>query len=174
MSNRAGRTIAALGMACLSVTALAQEPEKAERRGVSVIRAGTGPAAKGPAQNFTGTVRVEGRFQREAPARVGGATVTFEPGAHTAWHTHPLGQTLVVTRGHGFVQEWGSPAQAFVPGDVVWIPPQTKHWHGAAPHDGMTHVAIAEVQDGSSVTWMEPVSEVQYREAVAVIPRGPS
>ncbi|WP_395398181.1 cupin domain-containing protein [Novosphingobium sp. BL-8A] len=139
---------------------------KPDASGVAVIRAGDGPSTRGAAANFTGVVHVEGRFQQDLPARVGGATVTFDPGAHTGWHTHPLGQTLVVTRGHGFVQEWQQPAHAFGPGDVIWIPPGVKHWHGAAPGEAMTHVAIAEMLDGRSVTWMELVSDSQYAEAV--------
>ena len=98
----------------------------------------------GSADNFTGTVRISGFFQRTAPARVSGATVTFEPSARTAWHTHPLGQTLIVTAGIGRVQRWGDPAEEIRPGDVVWIPPGQKHWHGAAPNSSMTHIAISE------------------------------
>ena len=139
---------------------------KLDQQGVSVIRAGAGPSSEGPADNFTGKVHVLGRFQREAPARVGGATVTFEAGARTAWHTHPLGQTLIVTQGHGFVQEWGQPAQPIGPGDVVWIPPGVKHWHGASSGEAMTHVAIAESENNNSVTWMEKVSDAQYADAV--------
>jgi 4-carboxymuconolactone decarboxylase len=140
---------------------------RSDQQGVSVIRAGAGSSSEGPADNFTGHVRVEGRFQRQAPARVGGGTVIFEPGARTAWHTHPLGQTLVVTQGRGFVQEWGRPAQPIGPGDVAWIPPGVKHWHGAAPGEAMTHVAIAESKDANAVTWLEKVSDVQYVDAVS-------
>jgi quercetin dioxygenase-like cupin family protein len=111
---------------------------------------------------------VTGRFQREAPARIGGATVTFEPGAHTDWHSHPLGQTLIVTQGHGFVQEWQHQVRAIGPGDTVWIAPGVKHWHGAAPHESMTHVAIAERLKGQSVTWMEKVSGADYAAAALI------
>lgn len=162
--------IACAGLVSLSVMAMASMM-KSDQQGVSVIPAGAGPSSEGSADNFTGKVRVEGRFQREAPARVGGATVTFEPGARTAWHTHPLGQTLIVTQGHGFVQEWGHPAKAIGPGDVAWIPPGVKHWHGASSDQAMTHVAIAELLDDSSVTWMEKVSDPQYADAVRGQPR---
>lgn len=154
----------AIGLVSLSVVAMAQVT-KSDHPGVSVIPAGTGQTSEGPADNFTGKVQVQGRFQRKAPARVGGATVTFEAGAHTAWHTHPLGQTLIVMRGHGYVQEWGKPAKAISPGDVAWIPPGVKHWHGAAPDNAMAHVAIAENENGTSVTWMEKVTDVQYADA---------
>lgn len=161
----ASGAIAAVGLVSLSVMAMAGTT-KSEQRGLSVIRAGAGPSSEGSADNFTSKVHVEGRFQREAPARVGGATVTFEAGAHTAWHMHPLGQTLIVTRGNGFVQEWQRAAQAIGPGDVVWIPPGVKHWHGTSADEAMTHVAIAEIQNNNSVTWMERVSDAQYADAV--------
>ncbi|VVM38858.1 hypothetical protein PS663_00165 [Pseudomonas fluorescens] len=123
---------------------------------------GTQPSIKGAAQNFTGAVRVDGLFKGDAPARIGGGTVTFEPGARTAWHTHPLGQTLIVTAGVGYVQQEGGPRQEIRPGDTVWIPPNTRHWHGATATRGMTHIAIAEAEDGQTVTWAEQVSEAQY------------
>jgi 4-carboxymuconolactone decarboxylase len=128
---------------------------------VSVRKYDPQAATTGSSDNFTGAVRVESRFQAEAPARVGGGTVSFEPGARTAWHTHPLGQTLVVTAGVGMVQHWGGPIQEIRPGDVVWIPPGVKHWHGAAATTGMTHVAIAEALDGKAVDWMEQVTPEQ-------------
>jgi quercetin dioxygenase-like cupin family protein len=128
-----------------------------------IARAGQAPSVAGPADYFTGSVRIDAPFQGDAPARVGGATVTFEPGARTAWHTHPLGQTLIVTSGAGTVQEWGKPAQQIRPGDIVWIAPGVKHWHGAGARTAMTHIAIAEAVDGSPVTWLEQVSDVQYR-----------
>lgn len=130
---------------------------------VVVIKAGSQPAVAGAAANFTGAVRVDMRFQRPHPARTGGGIVTFEPGARTAWHSHPLGQTLIVTEGRGLVQHWGGPVQAIGIGDLVWIPPGVKHWHGASATDSMIHVAIAEAQDGQSVTWMEQVGDAQYR-----------
>jgi quercetin dioxygenase-like cupin family protein len=108
-------------------------------------------------------VRVDSRFQGTAPARIGGGIVTFEPGARTAWHTHPLGQTLIVTAGVGLVQEWDGPVQEIRPGDIVWIPPGVKHWHGATTTNGMSHIAVSEALDGKSVAWMEQVSEDQYR-----------
>lgn len=130
---------------------------------VTVQRAGSQPPTVGAAQNFTGTVRVEGRFQGSAPARISGGTVTFEPGARTAWHTHPLGQTLIVTAGVGLVQHWDGPVQEIKPGDTVWIPPGVKHWHGASATIGMTHVAISEALDSKTVDWLEHVSDDQYR-----------
>ena len=129
---------------------------------IKVTRVGTQPSSAGGDQNFTGSVRVDSRFQASAPARVGGGIVTFEPGARTAWHTHPLGQTLIVTAGVGRVQKWGDSVQEIRPGDVVWIPPGVKHWHGASPAVGMSHIAIAESLDGKSVDWMEKVSKEQY------------
>ena len=129
---------------------------------MDITRNGSQPSAKGPAGWFTGTVRIDSPFQRNAPARVGGAIVTFEPGARTAWHTHPLGQTLIITAGCGRVQREGGPIEEIRAGDIVWIPPGEKHWHGAAPATAMTHVAIAEALDGTPVTWMEKVSDQQY------------
>ena len=137
----------------------------AESQAASEIRVtpnGSQPSVKGAAQNFTGTVRVDGLFKGDAPARIGGGTVTFEPGARTAWHTHPLGQTLIVTAGVGYVQQEGGPRQEIRPGDTVWIPPHVRHWHGATASNGMTHIAIAEAADGKTVTWAEQVSEAQY------------
>ncbi|CAD0323885.1 (R)-mandelonitrile lyase [Xanthomonas hortorum] len=137
-------------------------PGGEEQQPIRVSKAGGVASAVGPAEYFTGKVRIDAPFQTDAPARVGGATVTFEPGARTAWHTHPLGQTLIVTAGAGRVQEWGKPAQEIRPGDIVWIPPGVKHWHGANATVAMSHIAIAEAQDGSPVTWLEQVSDVQY------------
>ena len=129
---------------------------------ISVTPVGSQPSSTAPENYFTGTVRVDSLFRGTPPARVSGGTVTFEPGARTAWHTHPLGQTLIVTAGVGFVQQWGSPRQEIHPGDTVWIPPGVKHWHGASPTVGMTHIAIAEALDGKTVEWMEKVSNEQY------------
>ncbi len=126
-----------------------------------IQRIGTQPSAKGPADWFTGTVRIDPLFGPD-PARVGGALVTFEPGARTAWHTHPLGQTLVVTAGCGLVQREGGPIETIRPGDVVWFSPGEKHWHGAAPAIAMSHIAIQEKQDGKVVDWLEHVSDAQY------------
>ena len=123
----------------------------------------TTPSQKGPADYFTGQVRIDGRFATTAPARTGGATVTFEPGARTAWHTHPLGQTLIVTAGLGWVQRDGGRVEEIRPGDVVWFEPGEKHWHGATPTNAMTHIAIQERLDGKAVDWLEKVSDEQYR-----------
>ena len=128
-----------------------------------IARAGTQPSQQGPTGWFTGTVRVDPLFQAPAPARAAGAQVTFEPSARTAWHTHPLGQTLLVTSGAGRAQRWGEPVEEIRPGDVVWIPPGVKHWHGAAPATAMTHLAVQEALDGKAVEWMEKVTDDQYR-----------
>jgi len=129
---------------------------------MDIKRAGTQPSAKGPADWFTGTVRVDMLFTAPAPARAAGAAVTFEPNARTAWHTHPLGQTLIVTAGFGRVQREGGPIEEVRPGDVVWFPPGEKHWHGASPTTALTHIAIQESLDGKNVEWMEKVSDEQY------------
>ncbi len=131
---------------------------------MNIQRVGSQPSAKGPADWFTGMVRIDSPFQGSGPARVSGAIVTFEPGARTAWHTHQLGQTLIVTAGCGRVQRWGGTIEEIRPGDVVWIPPGEKHWHGAAPTTAITHVAIQEQLDGKAVDWMEHVSDEQYRK----------
>jgi quercetin dioxygenase-like cupin family protein len=141
--------------------AVAAEPAHAK---VTVARAGSAPSSPGPEKNFTGAVRVDSPFRAAAPGRAGGGIVTFEPGARTAWHVHPLGQTLIVTAGVGRVQQWGSPAQEIRPGDVVSIPPGVKHWHGASQTVGMSHIAIAESLDGKTTEWMEKVSDEQYRQ----------
>lgn len=129
---------------------------------MKIIRSGSLPSAKGPEDWFTGSVRIDAPFQATEPARVGGATVTFEPGARTAWHTHPLGQTLIVTQGRGWLQEWGKAAEVLNQGDIAWIPPGVKHWHGASAQTAMTHIAIAESENGSPVAWMEKVTDEQY------------
>jgi quercetin dioxygenase-like cupin family protein len=129
---------------------------------MEIKRCGSQRSGKGPDAYFTGTVRIDPLFQAPEPARVVGASVTFEPGARTAWHTHPLGQTLVVTAGCGLVQRWGGPIEEIRPGDVVWFPPGEKHWHGAAPTTAMTHLAIQEALDGRPVEWLEHVSDEQY------------
>lgn len=129
---------------------------------ITVMQSGEKPSVKGLSEYFTGTVRIDSPFQGTEPARVGGATVTFEPSARTAWHTHPLGQTLIVTAGLGLVQEWEGAAREIRPGDIVWIPAGVKHWHGAAPKTSMSHIAIAEAQEGKVVDWMEQVSDEQY------------
>jgi quercetin dioxygenase-like cupin family protein len=129
---------------------------------MEIRRIGTQASSKGPSDWFPGTVRIDPLFQVPAPARVQGASVTFEPGARTAWHTHPLGQTLIVTAGCGWVQRDGEPIEEVRPGDVIWFPPGEKHWHGATPTTAMTHIAIQEQLDGKAVNWMEKVSEEQY------------
>jgi 4-carboxymuconolactone decarboxylase len=126
------------------------------------MRSGSQPSRQGPVENFTGSVRVDPLFQASAPARASGSLVTFEPGARSAWHTHPLGQVLIVTAGTGRVQRWGDPVEEIRQGDVVWIPPGQKHWHGAAPNSSMAHIAIVEALDGKAVEWMEKVSDAQY------------
>ncbi len=130
---------------------------------ITLTRSGSQPSGKGPVEYFAGTVRTDPLFQPPAPARVRGVSVTFEPSARTAWHTHPLGQTLIVTAGCGLVQSWGGPIEKIRPGDVVWIPPGQKHWHGATVTTAMTHIAIVEQLDGKSVEWMEKVNDEQYQ-----------
>jgi quercetin dioxygenase-like cupin family protein len=129
---------------------------------MDIKRNGTRPSGEGPADYFTGSVRVDRLFEAPDPARVRGASVTFEPGARTAWHTHPLGQTLIVTAGYGRVQKWGGPIEEIRPGDVVWFAPGEKHWHGASPTTALTHIAIQEQLDGKVVEWLEHVSDAQY------------
>ena len=131
---------------------------------MEIKRIGSQPSGKGPADWFTGEVRIDLLFQREAPARVAAASVTFEPGARTAWHTHPLGQTLIVTFGCGWVQRQGGPVEQIHPGDVVLFAPGEKHWHGATATTGMTHIAIQESLDGKVVDWMEKVSDEEYQK----------
>lgn len=129
---------------------------------MDIKRNGSEPSSKGPAEYFTGAVRVDPLFHPPAPARAFGASVTFEPGARTAWHTHPLGQTLIVTAGRGRAQRWGGTIEEIRPGDVIWFAPGEKHWHGASPTTAMTHIAIQEQLDGKAVDWMEHVSDEQY------------
>ena len=146
------------GSALLALTLAA--PAGAQE--MKLTRHGTQASSKGPVQNFTGAVRVDPLFGANAPARSTGAYVTFEPGARSAWHSHPLGQTLVVTAGVGRVQSWGGAVQEIRPGDVVWTPPKVKHWHGATPTTAMTHLAVSEQLEGKAVTWMEKVGDEQY------------
>ena len=130
---------------------------------MEIQRSGSQPSSKGPAEYFTGAVRIDPLFQPKEPARTLGASVTFEPGARTAWHTHPLGQILIVTAGCGRVQRWEGPIEEIRPGDVVWFPPGEKHWHGATPTTAMTHIALVEQLDGKSADWMEKVTDEQYQ-----------
>lgn len=129
---------------------------------MEITRSGSKPSAPGSADYFTGNVRIDAPFQGSGDARVSGATVTFEPGARTAWHTHPLGQTIIVTAGKGWAQREGGPREDIHPGDMVWFAPGERHWHGATDQTGMTHIAIAEVLNGSPVTWLEQVSDADY------------
>jgi quercetin dioxygenase-like cupin family protein len=131
---------------------------------MEITRAGAQPSTKGPADWFSGTVRIDPLFQPKEPARAAAASVTFEPGARTAWHTHPLGQTLIVTSGCGWAQREGGPIEEIRPGDVVWFPPGLKHWHGATATTAMTHIAIQEALNGKVVEWMEKVTDEQYRK----------
>ena len=131
---------------------------------MEIKRNGSQPSVEGPAEWFTGTVRIDPLFNAHEPARAGGASVTFEPGARTAWHTHPLGQTLIITSGSGRVQREGGPIEQVNPGDVVWFEPGEKHWHGASPTTAMSHIAIQEALDGQAVEWLEHVSDEQYRK----------
>jgi len=147
----------------LSMAASAVAQHEKSETSLQIARNGSQASAKGPADYFTGTVRVDPLFPKpNGPTHATGSYVTFEPGARTAWHTHPVGQTLVVTAGVGRVQRWGDPVQEIRPGDVVWIPPGQKHWHGAAPTTAMTHMAITELSGGKAVDWLEKVSDTQY------------
>ena len=146
-------------------------PQAPGPQSIRIMRRGSQSSRQGPTENFTGSVRVDPLFQANAPARTSGSLVTFEPGAHSAWHTHPLGQVLIVTAGTGRVQRWGDPVDEIRQGDVVWIPPGEKHWHGAAPDSSMAHIAVSEALDGKAVDWMEKVSSAQY--GAPVRPQGP-
>ena len=154
---------AALDLPAMSGARVGAPSTKRQEFRVEIKRVGTQPSSKGPAEWFTGSVRIDPLFQANNPARAAGASVTFEPGARTAWHTHPLGQTLIITAGCGRVQREGGPVEEVHPGDVVWFPPGEKHWHGAAPTTAMTHIAIQEALDGKVVDWMEKVSDEQYK-----------
>jgi quercetin dioxygenase-like cupin family protein len=155
--------LAAAGRAPAGASEDLTVPTRRREGTMEIKRNGSQPSGQGPGDYFTGAVRVDPLFQAPDPARVRGASVTFEPGARTAWHTHPLGQTLIVTSGRGRVQVWGGPVEEVHPGDVVWFPPGEKHWHGATPTTAMTHIAIQEALDGKVVDWMEHVSDEQYR-----------
>jgi quercetin dioxygenase-like cupin family protein len=135
---------------------------------MEIKRSGSRPSRKGPVENFTGAVRIDPLFDPPDPARAFGALVTFEPGARTAWHTHPLGQTLIVTSGCGWTQCWGEAKEEIRPGDVIWCPPGKKHWHGATATTAMSHIAIVEKLNGKAVDWMEKVSDEQYQAASMV------
>ena len=150
-------------MGAMAVAAIAVPSTASAEQHMEIKRVGSQPSTRGPADWFTGTVRIDPLFDRADPARVAGASVTFEPGARTAWHTHPLGQTLIVTAGCGWAQRDGGPVEEIRPGDVVWFPPGVRHWHGATATTAMTHIAIQEKLDGKAVDWMEKVTDGQYR-----------
>ena len=167
LKGTAALYLTALGNAvhALSLDRIRLKERTSKENAMEIKRVGSQPSAKGPADWFTGTVRIDPLFTAPDPALVAGASVTFEPGARTAWHTHPLGQTLIVTAGCGWAQREGGPVEEIHPGDVVWFAPGEKHWHGAAPTTAMTHIAIQERKDGKMVDWMEHVSDEQYRKA---------
>lgn len=150
-------------LVCLAAFAAPVSAQTAPNGGIVVQKNGSQPSAKGASEYFTGTAWIDAPFSGTDPSRVTGATVTFEPGARTAWHTHPLGQTLIVTAGTGWIQEEGGEVLEIKAGDVVKIPPNVKHWHGATPTTTMTHVAVQEALDGRNVVWMEKVDEAQYK-----------
>ena len=162
--KRFAATIASLSLLTAAPSDMVQAQAPAgDGQTVRITRAGSQPSAKGSADYFTGAVRVDPMFPATAPSRVSGGHVTFEPGARSAWHTHPVGQTLIITSGLGWVQQWGGPKQEVRAGDVVWIPPGIKHWHGGSAATAMTHIAIQETVDGRNVDWLEQVSDEQYR-----------
>jgi quercetin dioxygenase-like cupin family protein len=167
-SRRGMIAVTAAGLAAVVTGKADAQPliaqQRSEAMDIDIKRSGSRPSAKGSPDWFTGAVRVDPLFQAPDPARVSSAHVTFEPGARTAWHTHPLGQTLIITSGFGWVQRDGGSIEEVRPGDVVWFPPDLKHWHGATPTTAMSHIAIQESVNGSPVTWMEKVSEEQYRK----------
>jgi 4-carboxymuconolactone decarboxylase len=155
--------LATIGVSLLMFVSGVQSQTPSDQGAIRIMRNGSQPSRQAPAEHFTGSVRIDPLFQATAPARASGALVTFEPGARTAWHTHPLGQILIVTAGTGRVQRWGDSVQEIHQGDVVWIPPGQKHWHGAAPNSSMAHIGIVEALDGKTVDWLEMVSDAQYR-----------
>jgi len=160
------RIFGAIVLSVCMLPSVAQGQTPKDEGAIRIMRSGSQASRQGSAENFTGSVHVDPLFQPNGPARASGSLVTFEPGARTAWHTHPLGQILIVTAGTGRVQRWGDPVDEIRKGDVVWIPPGQKHWHGAAANSSMAHIGIVEQLDGKSVEWMEKVSDVQYSEPV--------
>lgn len=162
MMSKQGNAMKLATMTAASLVLAASSASAQSDQAITVTRAGSQPSTAGTAANFTGSVRVDDRFKGSGEARISGATVTFEPGARTAWHTHPLGQTLIVKQGLGLVQREGGRVEEMRPGDTVWIPPGVKHWHGASPSVGMSHIAFSEALDGKTVEWMEQVSDEQY------------
>jgi quercetin dioxygenase-like cupin family protein len=165
MITRRRMLAATAGVAVLaSVNGGSAQNAALRRTNMEIKRSGVEPSRKGAAEWFTGAVRIDPLFQAPDPARVSAGSVTFEPGARTAWHTHPLGQTLIIASGLGWVQKEGGPIEEVHPGDVVWFPPGLKHWHGASPTAAMTHIAIQESLNGKNVDWLEKVSDEQYRK----------
>ena len=162
--KRLAATFASLSLLTAAPSDMVQAQAPAgDGQTLRITRAGSQPSAKGSGDYFSGMVRVDPMFPATAPSRVSGGHVTFEPGARSAWHTHPVGQTLIITSGLGWVQQWGGSKQEVRAGDVVWIPPGMKHWHGASATTAMTHIAIQETVDGKNVDWLEQVSDEQYR-----------
>ena len=160
-AGSAALAVAGLGRAQALTLMTSSQPRSGT---LDIKRNGSQPSRRGQAEYFTGIVRIDPLFQAPDPARVGAGQVTFAPGARTAWHTHPLGQTLIITAGLGWVQREGGPIEEVRPGDVIWIPPDLKHWHGASPATAITHIAIQESLNGKNVDWLEKVSEEQYRK----------
>jgi quercetin dioxygenase-like cupin family protein len=156
------RQLAGIAASALLAAPAFAQAQAADAPDMTIARAGSQATIKGPAQYFTGSVRVDPLFPQRAPMLTSGAQVSFEPGARSAWHTHPAGQVLIVTAGVGRVQRWGGPVQEIRPGDVVWTPPGVKHWHGAAPTTAMSHIAIQDAVNGKNVEWLEKVSDEQY------------
>jgi quercetin dioxygenase-like cupin family protein len=146
----------------IAITVVASLALAKDRQEIEILSYKTSEVRAAPAANFSGTVKLRAQFRRDAPSRLAGAHVSFESGARTEWHTHPHGQTLIVTGGSGFVQRWGGRRERIEEGDVVWIPPETKHWHGASATGPMSHVAVVETLDGESVKWLEKVTDQQY------------
>ena len=165
-----GRHVSALSMLVATVVPSAATAQNARNPVMEVTRKADQKTIEGPANWFTGSVTITGQFQRPDPSRVGGAIVHFEPGARTAWHTHPAGQTLIVTEGVGWTQIEGGPKLEFYAGDILWCPAEHKHWHGATPHQAMTHIAIQESVNGAPVTWMEKVTDEQYLAPIGTAP----
>jgi quercetin dioxygenase-like cupin family protein len=167
LTRRRVLALASGAMAVTSAARLAAQPiaPRLQRKvDMDINRNGSQPSRKGPEEYFTGSVRIDPLFQAPDPARAGAGQVTFQPGARTAWHTHPLGQTLIITLGLGWVQREGGPIEEVRPGDVVWFSPGEKHWHGATPTTDMTHIAVQELQNGKNVDWLEKVSDAQYQK----------
>ena len=155
------RNFLVIGISLCLLLSAARSQTPGDQGAIRIMRRGSQASQQASSEHFTGSVRVDPLFQATAPAHAAGSLVTFEPGARTAWHSHPLGQILIVTAGTGRVQRWGDPEEEILQGNVVWIPPGQKHWHGAAPNSSMTHIGIVEELDGKSVDWMEKVSDVQ-------------